>query len=52
LGLSNYNGVENRVITLCSKGFFIVPFNIHKDVERALKETPWLWGNVGFFITP
>lgn len=39
-------------IHLCSKGFFIVSFNIEQERDNIINQGPWFWGKAGLFTKP
>ena len=46
------NWTKNYDIHLCSKGFFVIKFDISKDLDYALNEGSRFWGSVGLFMIP
>ena len=45
-------GLKKSEIYLCSKGFFIVVFDLNEDYHKALTGGPSFWGLAGLFLTP
>jgi len=39
-------------LLLCSKGFFVVQFELLEDYQKVFEQGPWFWGRAGLFITP
>jgi len=46
------NWTNNCQILLCSKGFFIVQFELQEDCQKVITQGPWFWGRAGLFLTP
>ena len=46
------NWTKKSKIYLCSKGFFIIAFELNEDYQKALTGGPWFWGTAGLFLTP
>lgn len=46
------NWTTNYQILLCSKGFFIVQFELQEDCQKVITQGPWFWGRAGLFLTP